>query len=204
MYTVVNHDGGDEDVLSSLRRMERDLRAGSDTPEERDLVYRHSGGMYVFKGPAGVGVIVSVPEGSMAEYLGVSFSPPVATTLNSDVHTGHCCLVHGCKYGNFECTVVTEKVQQEYPCEGCSDPRDPYEIMFAKCGFLGEPLLGTLAQLRITMSIALEIATGRAAPQDTPQLEAMSRVAYKYAKWVLTHAFSESFYFDSPVKNDAY
>ena len=36
-----------------------------------------------------------------------------------DVHTGHCCLDHGCKYGNKNCTVVTKKALQEYRCEAC-------------------------------------------------------------------------------------
>jgi len=41
-----------------------------------------------------------------------------------DVHTRHCCLVHGCKYDNDDCTVVTGKEAQEYLCECCSYDRD--------------------------------------------------------------------------------
>ncbi len=39
----------------------------------------------------------------------------------SDVHTEHCCLTHGCKYGNVdnECTVVSGEEKQSYPCENC-------------------------------------------------------------------------------------
>lgn len=36
-----------------------------------------------------------------------------------DVHTEHCCAVHGCKYDTKECTVVTKKAVQSYPCEDC-------------------------------------------------------------------------------------
>ena len=36
-----------------------------------------------------------------------------------DVHTGHCCSVHGCKYRDADCTVTTGRHQQEYPCETC-------------------------------------------------------------------------------------
>lgn len=37
-----------------------------------------------------------------------------------DVHTEHCCFVHGCKYGkDDECSVVTGKKKQSHPCESC-------------------------------------------------------------------------------------
>lgn len=37
-----------------------------------------------------------------------------------DVHTIHCCVLHGCKYGEDEtCTVTTQLAPQEYPCESC-------------------------------------------------------------------------------------
>lgn len=38
-----------------------------------------------------------------------------------DVHTEHCCVLHGCKYGDVFCTVVTRKADQSYPCERCSE-----------------------------------------------------------------------------------
>ena len=37
------------------------------------------------------------------------------------VHASHCCRWHGCKYGDKNCPVVLGKVEQEYPCEGCSE-----------------------------------------------------------------------------------
>jgi len=38
-----------------------------------------------------------------------------------DVHTEHCCLLHGCKYGKDDtCTVVTKAAPQSYTCECCS------------------------------------------------------------------------------------
>ena len=38
------------------------------------------------------------------------------------VHAAHCCKWHGCKYGEDEiCPVVLGKVEQEYPCEWCSE-----------------------------------------------------------------------------------
>ena len=37
------------------------------------------------------------------------------------VHAAHCCKWHGCKYGDKDCPVVLGKVEQEYPCEWCSE-----------------------------------------------------------------------------------
>lgn len=37
-----------------------------------------------------------------------------------DVHTRHCCKLHGCKYGQDEtCSVVKGFGKQEYLCESC-------------------------------------------------------------------------------------
>lgn len=39
------------------------------------------------------------------------------------VHATHCCLLHGCKYGDDACPVKSREVAQEYPCEYC--PEEP-------------------------------------------------------------------------------
>ena len=39
----------------------------------------------------------------------------------TDVHTRHCCILHGCKYGDTDCTVTTGKAIQEFTCEECKD-----------------------------------------------------------------------------------
>jgi hypothetical protein len=36
-----------------------------------------------------------------------------------DVHTDHCCIVHGCKYDEDDCTVESGELVQEYLCEDC-------------------------------------------------------------------------------------
>lgn len=41
---------------------------------------------------------------------------------NKNVHTEHCCFVHGCKYGDDDCPVATGKQMQSFPCESCKDP----------------------------------------------------------------------------------
>lgn len=35
------------------------------------------------------------------------------------VHVSHCCIHHGCKYGDTDCPVETGRSQQAYPCERC-------------------------------------------------------------------------------------
>lgn len=40
--------------------------------------------------------------------------------ITTDVHTEHCCDMHGCKYGDDEaCTVATRLKLQSHPCERC-------------------------------------------------------------------------------------
>ncbi len=38
-----------------------------------------------------------------------------------DVHTEHCCAIHGCKYGDKDCPVETGKKIQSFPCEMCGE-----------------------------------------------------------------------------------
>lgn len=50
-----------------------------------------------------------------------------ATTLEKDVHTGHCCLSHGCKYDDKNCTVMSFERGQEHGCEECwNEDHDRY------------------------------------------------------------------------------
>lgn len=39
-------------------------------------------------------------------------------------HPTHCCAQHGCKYGDADCPVEMEIVEQVYPCEDCSSPEE--------------------------------------------------------------------------------
>ena len=44
--------------------------------------------------------------------------PPV----RYEVHAGHCCQKHGCKYGDPDCPVVLGIIRQDHPCEECREP----------------------------------------------------------------------------------
>ena len=39
-----------------------------------------------------------------------------------DVHTEHCCK-HGCKYSEYDCTVVLGIAKQSFPCEACEEKK---------------------------------------------------------------------------------
>lgn len=44
------------------------------------------------------------------------------------VHESHCCKRHGCQYESYEkCPVVAGAVDQEHPCDRCSDPMEMSE-----------------------------------------------------------------------------
>lgn len=40
---------------------------------------------------------------------------------NIEVHARHCCVLHGCKYGDDDCPVEKGHVEQEYICEQCAE-----------------------------------------------------------------------------------
>ncbi len=57
-----------------------------------------------------------------------------------DVHTEHCCIRHGCKYGDPNCTVVSGEKRQSYKCEDCyEEDNDP---QFQRIAALEEALKG--------------------------------------------------------------
>jgi hypothetical protein len=42
-------------------------------------------------------------------------------TAQEGAHRTHCCVAHGCKYGDRNCPVETGRIQQEYLCEDCHE-----------------------------------------------------------------------------------
>ena len=53
----------------------------------------------------------------------------VAKAVEKDVHTEHCCVFHGCKYGHADCPVEKREKPQSYPCEYCSrEGMDPTSV----------------------------------------------------------------------------
>ena len=41
-----------------------------------------------------------------------------------DVHTEHCCIHHGCKYCDENCTVMNQEKEQSFSCEDCEHDSD--------------------------------------------------------------------------------
>lgn len=44
------------------------------------------------------------------------------------VHIAHCCYIHGCKYGDEDCPVVSGEVAQKYLCYDCDGEDKPYTL----------------------------------------------------------------------------
>lgn len=47
--------------------------------------------------------------------------------MNELVHKTHCCIYHGCKYGNSECPVASGVLTQQYACEQCEWAEQEWE-----------------------------------------------------------------------------
>jgi len=48
--------------------------------------------------------------------------PPEPEGYKRCVHTEHCCVDHGCKYGDEDCPVETGQKPQSFFCENCELP----------------------------------------------------------------------------------
>lgn len=42
------------------------------------------------------------------------------------IHQTHCCIIHGCKYGDEDCPVVQKVIEQSYLCEDCEPHYNPW------------------------------------------------------------------------------
>lgn len=49
------------------------------------------------------------------------FVYPEISEKDYGVHQTHCCVKHGCKYGNRNCPVELGIIAQDYPCEDCDN-----------------------------------------------------------------------------------
>lgn len=57
---------------------------------------------------------------SDAAHLAVRQTDFSEVVVDTDVHTEHCCSVHGCKYAcGTDCTVENGTKPQSHPCEQC-------------------------------------------------------------------------------------
>lgn len=57
----------------------------------------------------------SLPNERKEGIVSVSVVEAETPEAKKDVHTEHCCLTCGCKYGDDNCSVVTERKKQSYP-----------------------------------------------------------------------------------------
>lgn len=65
--------------------------------------------------------------------------------MNTNVHSEHCCIIHGCKYVDENCPVEKGLQKQSYPCEVCGDDKTSYKHEWGKmngcetCDVIDEP-----------------------------------------------------------------
>jgi hypothetical protein len=65
-----------------------------------------------------VGPLISIIP--LLAAIWIQFSLKEIYMVNVGVHQTHCCVLHGCKYGDDEnCPVFTGEVEQLYTCEYC-------------------------------------------------------------------------------------
>jgi len=108
-----SQDAGDRLVYrlrQSLVRL-RDLQQPGQVPEER----RELEEAYIRDFVLDIAMALTGCQASLHP-VAIRFRDPSQPT---DVHTEHCCAIHGCKYGDPDCTVETGKRLQSYPCETC-------------------------------------------------------------------------------------
>ena len=70
------------------------------------------------------------------------------TEKKKDVHTEHCCFLHGCKYKSSLCPVTSGAKKQSFPCEQCVEEgaaKEPeaeavtiHKVPCRKCGITDE------------------------------------------------------------------
>ncbi len=64
-------------------------------------------------------------------YTGINFM------TNIGVHQTHCCITHGCKYGNTDCPVLSGMFLQAHPCELCrAEPKPTSSQTMTKIALL--------------------------------------------------------------------
>jgi hypothetical protein len=69
--------------------------------------------------PVQLGWIKQAKPCTLCVQEGMSTTGHVESRIHEGTHRTHCCVVHGCKYGDNQCPVVVRKVEQAYPCEDC-------------------------------------------------------------------------------------
>lgn len=80
------------------------------------------------------------------------------------VHVRHCCIIHGCKYGELDCPVSIGRLKQKYPCEWCmedgidinefQDPLEPHKETVKNNAFLKGFLWACLIIILVHIGLA--------------------------------------------------
>ena len=62
------------------------------------------------------------------------------TNVEYKSHLNHCCIHHGCKYGDENCPVVLGRNKQSYPCGGCGSYINNFPDGVGMCESTTQPI----------------------------------------------------------------
>lgn len=88
----------------------------------------------------------------------------MASDKHRSCYGGHCCVLHGCKFGHDDCPIVTEKEPQEGGCYECSEDREDPPPEYDDAPY-GCPRCGST---RIIFSAAYDIPEGQKPRMEDP------------------------------------
>lgn len=111
----------DKRLVEAVESFVQKALLGSDTAEERLRLALGDERFEWYKARGGL------KEDSFLQTLALWAGRSPELPDNRDVHTEHCCIGHGCKYSNDDCTVVTRKKVQTWECYECHEERNEYE-----------------------------------------------------------------------------
>lgn len=60
-------------------------------------------------------------QGNIVDYAIYESDKVIEVSADYLVHQSHCCVIHGCKYGDKDCPVVGKKIKQLYLCYDCNE-----------------------------------------------------------------------------------
>jgi len=95
--------------------------AGTESPESWDVRPTALLEWDAHKGAINIMLDVATPAAKKDATDEIAEAKGKPTKVKEGVHVTHCCVKHGCKYGEPDCPVVNEAALQRYPCEQCVD-----------------------------------------------------------------------------------
>lgn len=62
-------------------------------------------------------------------------------------HSTHCCAIHGCKYGDDDCPIVSGEINQKYECQDCGEEFGSQFVIIINSSNLPDIFIGNYGKL---------------------------------------------------------